>query len=406
MPARLRQASDRQHPMKYRTTSLALASSLALCLLATAQAQSLDTPITPCDALPPITDDGFVEEGGGENFSGLASRRARPMSQASTSEPGPTSTECLNLVHGAPMTRQAMDQMRGQLQDQLTRLHQLHLTDRSRQGPRATALSFYTSAGRLTRDDQADQGGGEVRLRTTALTLGADYRLNERTVVGGTLGLSQPRARWQGTGSRVDGNSTQFGLYGSYSPTEATYLSATASTAYNRYAIESDMGTGITVGTRTRSYTTGLSLQAGYDHAWGMVSVSPYARLDHLNSRLDAFSESGSQTKGRSQAVSLGLQGQWSLPQTWGVLLPHARLEWTQVTRWRMSGDSAQAYASDTGLMPVPHPIEVDRAYGQWALGVSGVLQRGLSLFADYDQGFAQRGVSQWRFSVGLRSEL
>ena len=34
-------------------------------------------------------------------------------------------------------------------------------------------------------------------------------------------------------------------------------------TAYNRYAIESDMGTGITVGTRTRSYTTGLSLQAG-----------------------------------------------------------------------------------------------------------------------------------------------
>lgn len=394
--------------MKFHTSPLALAASLALSPLFSAQAQSLDTPITaPCDeTLQPTDNDGFVGDGDFQVPTAVAPGRAHPLALASTSEPGPTSTECLNLVHGAPLTRQAMDQMRAQLQDQLTRLHQLHLINRASQGPRGSALSIYTRVNRLTREDQTDPSGGEVRLRTTALTLGADYRLNERTVIGGTMGLSQPRARWQGTGSRVDGNSTQFGLYGSYSPTETTYLSATAGTAYNRYAIESDMGTGVTVSTSTRGYTTGLSLQAGYDHAWGMASVSPYARLDHLNSRLDAFSESGTRTTGRSQAFSLGVQGQWSLPQTWGVLLPHARVEWTQVTRWRMSGDSARAYASDTGLMPVPHPIEVDRAYGQWALGVSGVLQRGLSLFADYDQVFAQRGVSQWRFSVGLRSEL
>jgi len=33
-------------------------------------------------------------------------------------------------------------------------------------------------------------------------------------------------------------------------------------------------------------------------------------------------------------------------------------------------------------------------------------MQNGLTLFSDYDQGFAQKGVSSWRFTMGLRTEL
>jgi outer membrane autotransporter protein len=353
-----------------------------------------DTPNSPTSDEPPLVE------------TSLHDQRVRAMAVAPSADPGPTSIECLSLVHGAPMVRQSMDSFRSQLARSTLRLHRLHTLSGSTARPRSGPLATYASATQDARDDDSGAHDAAVRLNTTGLSVGADYRLNEHWVLGGTLALTQPRARWLGTGSQIEGHSSQWSAYASWSPTPQTYVSVTGSLESSRYALSTDMGTGLTVHTRARGHASGLSLAAGIDLPWGPGSLSPYARLDQVQSSIAHLEDTPGSTQGQSSAFSAGLQAQTSLPQSWGVLAPYARIELTQLTHWRVSGDSARAYASATGMLPVPHPIEVDRSYGQFGLGLSGILQRGFSVFADYDQGFGLKGVSQWRFNLGLRTEL
>lgn len=310
-----------------------------------------------------------------------------------------TQADCIAVVHGAPLVSQSMTDTRDTLARRSLRWHRIKSLGTPGSGP----LAVYLEADARARDDANNSA---VKIDTTGLTVGADYRLNERWVVGGTLGLTRPHARWIGTGSSVKGEATQLSGYASWSPIPEAYVSATTSLEAANYGIHTDLGTGVFTDAITHGHSWGLSLAAGYDIALGSVSLSPYARLDQVRSHIGGFTDSSITTKGRSTALAAGLQANTTLPQSWGVLVPYARVELTQITHWRIQGDSAQAYVSATGALPVPHPIEVDRNYGQFGLGVSGVLQRGLSVFADYDQGFGIQGVSQWRFNLGLRSEL
>ena len=328
---------------------------------------------------------------------------------AAVSVSDPALAGCVALVHDAPLVRQNLEQFQSWQRQQLVRLHQRRLTQQV-QGPRVPPSDLSIHADADTAHQDQDALAGKARLSTVALTVGADYRLNERWVVGGSLGLSEPRARWRGIGSRVDSHGLMGALYASVSPTERSYVSATATAGTTRHQLTTDLGatggTGL-VEASTRSHEHGLSLMAGVDVPLNsQVTLAPYARLDMVRSRMQSVHEDQGGLRGRTDSASAGLQAQWAVPQPWGVLAPYARVELTRITRWSVTGDSADAYATANGLLPVPHPIEVDRSYGQWALGMSGVLQRGLSVFADVEQGFGNRGVSQWRFTAGLRTEL
>jgi uncharacterized protein YhjY with autotransporter beta-barrel domain len=411
-----------------RTPSFRLAA-LALSLLSlngAARAQSVDAAL--CNASVPVDFGEAVADSvsprrdmarpmatlsvGGTNTAALASELP-PLSVSGNAEvvsnpgevllAGPSSisllSDCVAVVHGAPLVSQSMSDARDTLARRSLRWQRIKRLGTPGSGP----LAVYIEADARARDDA---NNGAVKIDTTGLTVGADYRLNERWVVGGTLGLTRPRARWIGTGSNVKGETTQLSGYASWSPISQAYVSATTSLETANYGIHTDLGTGFFTDAIAHGHSWGLSLAAGYDVALGSVSLSPYARLDQVRSHIGGFTDSSITTKGRSSAIAAGLQANTTLPQSWGVLVPYARVELTQITHWRITGDSAQAYVSATGALPVPHPIEVDRNYGQFGLGLSGVLQRGLSVFADYDQGFGIEGVSQWRFNLGLRSEL
>jgi hypothetical protein len=97
---------------------------------------------------------------------------------------------------------------------------------------------------------------------------------------------------------------------------------------------------------------------------------------------------------------------QFSIPTQWGLIAPHARLELTRITQWKLSGDSSATYAASVGILPSPSPLAIDRQFGQVGIGASALFQRGMTVFTDYDTGFAQKGVNSWRFTLGLRAEL
>lgn len=325
---------------------------------------------------------------------------AHDGTSSALSAPAPSSTNiaCLSDAYGAPLVAQGLARTSDHLRQVLNRLEQTRIPGRAQ----ASGLSMYLLG---DSPSQKQTGTATLKVQRVDLTVGSDYRFNDAWVAGASLGWGNPRMRWSDNPIRVDGNSTNLTAYGSWSPTSASYVSAALSTEWSRYTLSSDDGIERTRDD-TRARQTGLSLSAGHDFTTGIWTVSPYARVDQVTARLGNFGSTASVNKGRSGAVSAGSQVQFSLPTQWGLFVPHARLEFTRVTQWRLSGDSAATYAASAGILPSPNPLALDRQFGQFGIGASALFQRGVTVFTDYDTGFAQKGVESRRVTLGLRAEL
>lgn len=310
---------------------------------------------------------------------------------------------CLSGAYGAPIVAEGITHVRDHLRQVLNHVEQRRINGRSQ----PAGLSMYALSGSQSsrQDAIADTAASTLRVHRIDLTVGGDYRLNDQWVGGASLGVGNPRMRWANNPVRVDGSSTNLTAYGSWSPTAASYVSAALSTERSRYTLASDDGV---VSTRddTRGSQTGLSLSAGHDFNSGNWTVSPYLRTDHIRSRVGNFNSGASQNRGHSTSVSAGSQLQFVVPTQWGLIVPHARLELTRITQWKLSGDSSTTYAASAGVLPSPSPLQLDRQFGQIGIGASALFQRGTTVFTDYDTGFAQKGVNSWRFTLGLRTEL
>lgn len=310
---------------------------------------------------------------------------------------------CLSDAFGAPILAEGITHARDHLRQVLNRLEQQRVPGRSQ----AAGWSLYTLGGSQSsrQDAITNTAASTLRVHRVDLTVGGDYRVNDQWVGGASVGVGNPRMRWANNPVRVDGSSTNLTTYGSWSPTAASYVSAALSAERSRYTLVSDDGV---TSTRddTRASQAGLSLSAGHDFNAGNWTVSPYVRADHIRSRLGNFNSTASQNRGRSSSVSAGSQWQFAVPTQWGLFVPHARLELTRITQWKLSGDSAATYAASAGTLPSPSPLQLDRQFGQVGIGASALFQRGTTVFTDYDTGFAQKGVNSWRFTLGLRTEL
>lgn len=307
---------------------------------------------------------------------------------------------CAAEMFAAPLTAQSLHQTRRRLAQSAYRLAQLR-APLSRQ---ARGLSMFVQADDQSRRDGGSPQDGSLALRTsrTDLTVGGDYRYNDRWVAGAALGMGAPRMRWDGNPSRVDGQGANLTVYGNWSPTSASYLALAYSLDSTHYAVRTDDGAEY----KTTGVSMGLSLSGGVDYQLDGWTLSPYARLDEIATRMGSFGSATRRTTGHTGSVSLGTQIQTSVPTQWGLLAPHARIEMTQLTGWHIRGDSAVSYVAGTNVLPTPNPIAQDRQFGLIGVGVSALLPRGTALFADYDNGFGQKDVSSWRFTLGVRSEL
>lgn len=320
---------------------------------------------------------------------------------ASVSGPEPV---CASLPFSAPMAAQSMHLTRAQL-DQ-TQAHIAQLRQLRAQRQQTNGMSLHAQAGEQSRTESgtaAFNTPASLRSERVDLTVGADYRVNDQWAWGGSLGAGNVGMRWRGDSSRVDGQSGNLTGYAAFSPNESSFISAAYSLESTHYAV-APQDDGYTY--RTTGINQGLSLSAGYDIQQGNWTLSPYLRGDAIVSRLGSFGAASGRTKGHSESVSAGAQVQTNVPTSWGLFAPHGRIEMTRITGWHLEGDSAVAYTASGAGLPSPTPLELDRQFGLVGIGASAVLQRGLSLFTDYDSNFAQRAVRSWRLTFGLRSEL
>lgn len=385
--------------------------SSALLLTTPAWAQSSDdcsTTIVAEDAVAiDLIDSEFLDEYGGEfTYESLA--RVQPAAVEGLAEPAATgtssqSTACIAQTLGHPLSTIALQTVRDSLLSQWTHLQRL------RSQPAAAGSWRYFVQGSPTQ--QTASGGGQrtLDIGTFDLVAGVDHQLNDQWAVGGHLTLTHPELVWRGTPTNeATGEGLVAGVHTLWTPSDRTYLSAALSTQRTRYHLNAspyilEPGYSGSIQSQAVSQSSGFSLSAGHDVHMGQWTLAPYARVDWIQSRVSHFDGSANVYKGSTTQRTVGAQIQTQRPMSWGILMPHARLEFNQVMRWRVQGE----VSGDQSLQALqPNPQARDRSYQQLGLGVSAVLPQGWTIFSDYDRTLNLQDVRAWRFTIGVQSSL
>lgn len=278
---------------------------------------------------------------------------------------------------------------------------------------RTGRLGVFIAGGLEDGRQTATADSPAFRTRTTGATFGADYRLTPQWVVGAGLGLLETSTRFAvGTGRQYTKGQSGT-VYTSWSPTSSLYFDAAYSMDRSRYEVKRDDLVNDAAFGRTNGKGTGFTLTANYDQRWGAVTLSPYARFEQVDVRIQAFDEFGSTNslqlgdqRVKAGTATLGVHAQYNLSTSFGIVTPHLRVEMTRVTDEQQDPVRARLLNSSAVLFVDSPAARADRNYGSVALGVSAQLRRGITMFLDLESGFGQVNYRLTRVNSGVKLEL
>lgn len=262
------------------------------------------------------------------------------------------------------------------------------------------------------------------------LTSGIDYRLNDRLIIGGSLGYTR-----QDTDARDGSGSLQtkgwsLSAYGSWYNEHDWYVDGVLTWGRNRYrslrAIEYTLplpgGGSVTIDQLARASSSGDLLQSaftlGRDFQKGAWNLGTYGRLMYSRVEFDESAETllpgpgsglGLTLKSRdsvSLATVLGGKASYARSTSWGVLMPYLEVEWERETK--DDPNVIEAYFTHD---PLKTPIIIggnpmDRSFFRLGFGLSMLFTSGRSGFVYYERLAGRSGQSQENLSLGFRMEF
>lgn len=187
-------------------------------------------------------------------------------------------------------------------------------------------------------DTSSDREG--YRFDGGGLTVGLDYRLNDRLVVGLAGSYSLIRTKYQGGADTSDGQTWSVGPYGMFTD-GPFYLEGVASYSWTAY----DNSRTVTLPTWSAVSNSNPDGQqyslyggGGYDFAVAPgTTLGPTASLQYTHADIDGYTETGSNPFNltvASQSLtslqgSLGARLRGSFDGDWGRALPELRVSWS-----------------------------------------------------------------------------
>ncbi|MET0070831.1 MAG: autotransporter domain-containing protein [Candidatus Thiodiazotropha sp.] len=249
---------------------------------------------------------------------------------------------------------------------------------------------------------------------TRGITLGADYRLSDRLILGGALGLASGDSDFDNSAGKLDNRTRSLSFYGNFNPSEQTYIDWIATVGRHDFETVRNLSM---LSTRTEGDTDGdelaLSLSGGANFNRGSLSFNAYGRLEYIEVDIDAYQESGgsglaleyeSQTvESLTTALGARLSNAYSL--SWGVLTPSLYLEWEH----QFEDDErliTAAFAEDPTASFSVVTDSADEDYLNYGVGVAATLPRGRSFFINYESVAGQDGIDNTTIDLGLRIEF
>jgi outer membrane autotransporter protein len=250
---------------------------------------------------------------------------------------------------------------------------------------------------------------------------GLDYRVSNDAVLGAALSYGSSSVDFKSDDGALDTDSFSLSLYGSAYAARNFYFDGIVNIANSSYDAARNItyvdGLGL-VSADAQGDTDGMTwsggLSMGYDFLAGGLTISPNLGFFYIDTTIDGFTESGAgglnliydeqQFKSTSGNAGLRLTYAWNV--SWGVLLPHLRVDYVREFEDDVDVFGVR-FANDPNAASTP-PVLVatdnpDQSYWRLAGGFSAQFQHGISGYIEYQRLESFEFISFQDVSIGLR---
>lgn len=282
-------------------------------------------------------------------------------------------------------------------------------------------------AGRVDRDASANQDGfdGDV----LGLTIGLDRRLGSGAVVGAALRYRKSEEDFTDSSGELDQKDLAADAYFVLQSESPWYLNGLVSvgkrdsdqarnTVYNLSS--STVSQRFFAGFDTDLLSAALSL--GYSAHSGSMSVDPYVQLEYARQEVDGYTEQASNPTasgagwavsvdpltGRSTIANVGVNVQWAISRSNGVVSPFVGLRWSQVLS-SQEDDVGLRFNGDVSAVRerfFASTDDEDEGFGTFVLGISAQFADGFGGFVRLNRNFAEDRFDRSGLQVGFRAEF
>ena len=284
-----------------------------------------------------------------------------------------------------------------------------------------SAVGFFASI--QHEKAERDMSGMEAGYKSggNTLTLGADYRFNEKWVMGGAVGYSQNDLDYSSQSGSLDSEITSFIIFNSYSMGHSSFETQVgyASTSFDSIrkvqytegdAMVNDTMRGSTGGTQ-------LLLNSQFQWEWNKnaLSIFPFVRFDYLQNKVDGYGESGNgglpmiigKQSTEQLTLGAGVQSTYAFNKNWGVLIPSLKLTFlSEVSSGFDPVTSRFAYDPDPDNIFTLKNDGEDKSFAQIGVGSSFIFKAGVSGFLQYQQLVGYNNLSAYQIQGGIRYEF
>ena len=275
-------------------------------------------------------------------------------------------------------------------------------------------------------DKDATRNGSGFDYTTINLTIGADYRLRDDLILGGSFSYSDVNADFD-EGGGMDVESWSISGFGSYFIGEQFYLDVLATYGENDLDISRHITFDAAMGgldRRANSDTDGsqysISVGTGWDFTPGKWTIGPHGGLNYTELQTDPYTETGAgglnlsveRQNATSATMNLGFHASYTFTPNWGVITPYVQAD--VVREFETSAEvidirfAADRFASDPNNPTPPIRVETDERdpyYTVVSAGFSAQLVNGVSGFLAYRGTFGLQDIALSDVTWGVRFE-
>lgn len=255
-----------------------------------------------------------------------------------------------------------------------------------------------------------------------AMVGGIDYRFNDKLVGGLSLAYGQSSIDFTPRDEGgLETDTWAVSLYGSAYAARNFYFDAIVNVADASYGADRNItyvdGTGL-VNVDARGDTDGMTysagLSGGYDFLIGGLTLSPNLGLFYIDATIDSFSESGAgglnliydEQTFQSFTGNIGFRATYAWNLSWGVLLPHVRVDYVREFKDDVDVFGVRFAADPSATSTPPILVETDNpdeSYWRLATGLSAQFIHGISAYVEYQRLESFEFISFQDVSLGLR---
>ncbi|MCP5195658.1 MAG: tandem-95 repeat protein [Gammaproteobacteria bacterium] len=283
---------------------------------------------------------------------------------------------------------------------------------------------FASGAINLGNKDQTENQAG-FDFKTLEVTLGADYRFSDQSILGAAISYTATDTDIDGNGGYLDSHGYGLTLYGVYYPSERLYVEGMVNYGHNDYDQRRNVAYKLQNVDVKQGFDSSYSgrqffadVGAGYQFRRGNLTFGPEARLSYFDLKVDPFEERASnRDPGSAWAVamsgqnlqslvfSLGGKASYLLDRSWGTLEPQVEISWLHEFKDNnrlVNGRFVEGAAVPDNIFQI-FTDPVDKNYFRFGLGLQARLNQGPSVLIQYRTLFDYEQLETHTISTQLR---